>query len=210
MLKAVIFDVDGVLVDSREANIHLYQELLSRGGYSKPSREAVLECFHVPLRGSIELLAPGISKKEVERLLVMVNTADIRDADLLKFPEKLAEVLQELHRSYQLAIVTSRIRLGMDDVFSRTNIQDLFDAVITYEDYDKPKPDPEPLLVALEKLSVSAEEAIYVGDSDTDIMAATAAGMRSIHLSRSVHQAATAGILEFEELVGAIRTLART
>lgn len=49
MIKAIIFDVDGVLVDSREANVAFYQSLLQKAGYPKPSPEAIQACFHLPL-----------------------------------------------------------------------------------------------------------------------------------------------------------------
>jgi phosphoglycolate phosphatase-like HAD superfamily hydrolase len=65
-----------------------------------------------------------------------------------------------------------------------------------------------PLLVALKKLKVDAKEAIYIGDSETDIEAARDAGMKSIHLATSPHTDATAGIKEFNELIAAIDSLA--
>lgn len=200
MIKAIIFDIDGVLVDSREANIHLYQTIIKKAGYPAVSREAILECFHLPLKKSIERLIKVDDPKEIERVFSLASDPSVRDADLFVFPEKLEEVLEELHKKYRLAIVTSRIKIGVDSIFSIKEIKHLFEVVVAYEDYSNPKPDPEPLLVALERLRLSPSEAIYVGDSATDIDAARAANMKSIYLSPNTHKDASSVINDFNEI----------
>ena len=207
MLKAVIFDIDGVLVDSKEANIDLYKKLLVKAGYPEPTREAILNRFHLPLWQSIEVLTGLADQKEVERIWRMIDEPGIRNPALLKFPTELLDTLTALHRKYRLAIVTSRVRMGVKEVFEAGKIGHLFDVAVAFEDYSKPKPDPEPLLLALKQLGVTAAEAIYIGDSDSDIDAANSAGMRSIHLSRSPHPSATVVAREFKELLQAIHSL---
>lgn len=207
MLKAIIFDIDGVLVDSREANVDFYQKLFVKAGYSKPSRKEILDLFHLPLRESIEVITGVTDQVEVQRIWEMARDDDSRDASLLKFPERLEEILEHLHKNYRLAIVTSRIRVGVDFVFTAKEIKHYFDVVVAYEDYNNPKPHPEPLLVALQKLQVTTKEAIYIGDSDTDIEAAKAAQVESIHLSASPHPDASAAVQEFEGLIGAIESV---
>jgi HAD superfamily hydrolase (TIGR01509 family) len=196
-----------VLVDSREANIALYKHLLTGAGYPEPSREAILECFHLPLKQSIKVLTGLDDLKEVERIFAQAKTARIDTSSLFKFPSTLVQTLEELHERYKLAVVTSRIHLGVADVFKTGEIGHLFNVVVAFEDYSNPKPQPEPLLMALQKLGVTAEEAIYIGDSDTDIEAAREAHMRSIHLSRTPHTDATAAVQEFDELVKVIHQL---
>lgn len=207
MLKAVIFDIDGVLVDSKDANVAVYQKLLVKAGYKKPTREQALECFHLSLRQSLEKLTGVKDKAEIERITELVYSPDIKSSHLFVFPEKLEEVLGNLHRKYKLAIVTSRIRHGVVAVFEAKDIKNFFDVVVSFEDYQNPKPHPEPLLVALEKLNVKPNEAIYIGDGDSDIQAASAAGMKSIHLAPVKHKDATAGVIEFSNLIEAIGLL---
>jgi len=209
MLKAVIFDVDGVLVDSKNANVALFQAILERAGYPAPSREQILEHFHLPLWQSLEKLIQTANQKEVERVWKLAHDPSLRNGDLLEFPEKLEHTLETLHKKYKLAIVTGRIKVGIEDIFSAKEIKHMFDVVVTFEDYKNPKPHPEPLYVALKKLGVKADEAIYIGDSDSDIEAAKAAGMRSIHLSHATHNHATVGVTDFNQLLEAVDNLAK-
>jgi len=185
MIKAVIFDVDGVLVDSRDANVAFFQKLLAKAGYPDVSKEAVLDCFHLPMWQTIEKLTGETDQNEIQRIFDIAHDSSLRDSSLLKFPDKLEELLENLHKKYKLAIVTSRIKVGVDDIFSARAIEHLFDVVVSFEDYDNPKPHPEPLIVALERLGIGADVAVYVGDSASDIEAAKAAGMRSIFFSLS-------------------------
>jgi HAD superfamily hydrolase (TIGR01662 family) len=211
MLKAVLFDVDGVLVDSKKANVDLFQSLLIKAGYPKPSEDKILKCFHMSLWQTLEELTGTKDSDEIHRVREIIKDSEFRasrDVNLFEFPIKLEEILQELHQKYRLGIVTNRMRIGVDDIFNLREIQHLFDAVITVEKYKNPKPHPEPLLVAIKELEISADEAIYIGDSDTDVEAARLAGMRCIHLSLKKHDDASAGVKEFAELISVIESLA--
>jgi pyrophosphatase PpaX len=210
MLKAVIFDVDGVLVDSKNANVAFFQALLTKAGYPNTSKEDILACFHLPLWQSLEKLLNTKDEQEIKRVFEMAHDSSLRNSELLEFPEKLDEMLEELHKKYRLAIVTSRIKVGVDDIFSAKEIKHLFDVVVSFEDYENPKPHPEPLQVALSKLEVEAGEAIYIGDSKSDVEAAKAAGMKCVFLSPEDHEDATARIERLHELLEVLEDLDRT
>lgn len=211
MLKAIIFDIDGVLVDSREANIALIQKLLTKAGYPTPSRQECLAGFHLPMRQNIERLTKSKDIKEIQRIWEMGKKSDIRGKrnHLFNFPENLEPTLRELHKAYKLAIVTSRIKIGVEEIFNLREIKQFFDVVVTFEDYKNPKPHPEPLEVALKKLNINAHEAVYVGDSHTDIESAKATNMRVIHLASETHTDATVGIHHFDELALAIKKISQ-
>ncbi len=121
MIKAVIFDVDGVLVDSGAANVAFYRKLLVRAGYPEPSDKQVNSVFHLPLVGAVqELIGKGpLEEAEMDRIWELVRLPDSYDLSLLKLPPKLKEVLDELHIAYRLAVVTSRIKSGTDDVLDQ-------------------------------------------------------------------------------------------
>lgn len=210
-IKAVIFDIDGVLVDSKDSNVAFIQLLLERGGYRKPSREDVLTEFHQPLWQTLEHLMGTSDEKEIKRVWDMAQDPVIRrlrPLSLFRFPEGLHDLLEALGKQYELAVVTSRLKVGMEEVLEASNIGHFFSVVVAFEDYANPKPHPEPLLVAAEWLRIKPAEAIYVGDSLTDIEAAKSAGMHSIHLADSHHADATAGIREFHEILEAVQTIA--
>jgi pyrophosphatase PpaX len=207
-IKAVIFDVDGVLVLSQNSNVAFYKKLLDKAGYKTITRQQVLDCFHLPMRQTIEKLTGSKDSEEIQRIFEMgSNDMSLRDSSLLEFPEKLEETLEELHKKYRLAIVTGRIKNGVNNIFSAIDIGHLFDVIISYEDYTNPKPHPEPLLTAAERLEVDTAEAVYVGDSPSDIEAAKAANMKSIYLAKEPHLDASGHIIELKELVEAIEQL---
>jgi HAD superfamily hydrolase (TIGR01549 family) len=108
---------------------------------------------------------------------------------------------------YRLGIATNRIKSGLDHIIKKAGVEGLFDEIVAFGDYDNPKPDPEPLLKAARLLKVSPHQAIYIGDSPTDIEAAKAAGMKSIHMSQYKHSDADAGIMSFYEVNSAVAKL---
>ncbi len=207
MIKAVIFDVDGVIVDSKESNIVFFQKLIVKAGFPKPSREEILKNFHLPLWESIKSLIDSTDEVEIKRIWEMGHDNSLRATHLLKFPDDLEPTLEELAKRYKLAIVTSKIRVGVDHLFSVRPIGHLFEHTITFEDYENPKPHPEPLLLALSKLNLKPDEAVYIGDSHTDIEAAKAAGMKSIHYSSKKHDDADLNVTSFGEIVNAVDML---
>lgn len=207
MIKTVIFDCDGVLVDSRDANVAFYQALLVTAGYAKPRAEEVLECFHLPLRESIIKLTGKSDELEIHRITLFVHDKTLRHPELFHFPAELHETLSQLSKKYTLAIATSRITIGLTEVLEAGSIGDYFPVTVAKDEYTNPKPHPEPLLLALHRLNMSADEAIYIGDSHTDIEAARAAGMRSIHLASTVHKDADVGITHFSEIPAAVEQI---
>lgn len=202
MIKAVIFDVDGVLVDSRDSNVAFFQRLLDKAGYPNISREQVLDCFHLPMRQTIAKLTNSEDEKEIQRIFELGHDSSLRDPGLFEFHDRLEGILEDLHKKYRLAIVTSRIRVGVDDIFSAKEIKHLFDVVVSFEDYKNPKPHPEPLEVALTRLGVESGDAVYIGDSHSDIAAAKAANMKSIFFtSHETNPDATYTITDLEEIM---------
>lgn len=210
MIKAILFDVDGVLVDSREAVMQFRKKFFQKAGYKDIDAQYISGSFHLPLRTVVNeaLRAKGITdQKEIDRTYNLVFDPKMREGQDFKFPKRLEPILADLHSTYKLGIITSRIRLGLDDIFKMRPIEKYFDIIISLDDVKNHKPHPEPLEKALEKLGLKADEAVYIGDSDTDILAAHAVGMPSIHLSDIKHELAHHHIKDFIEIPDAIKLL---
>ncbi|HBJ30724.1 MAG TPA: hypothetical protein DDY93_05080 [Dehalococcoidia bacterium] len=91
------------------------------------------------------------------------------------FPE-VPEVLDDLkNRGYTMGIVSTKYRYRIEDILGRAGLLRYFDNIVGGEDVDRHKPAPDSLLLAMENLSVSRQEVIYVGDSITDAKTAEAA-----------------------------------
>jgi pyrophosphatase PpaX len=93
----------------------------------------------------------------------------------------MLDVLRELAEERRLGLVTAKRRVTVDLAFAvLPELEPLFEVVVGSEDTVRHKPDPEPLLYALDRLGVGPDDAAYVGDSPFDIRAAKAAGVRAV------------------------------
>lgn len=204
MIKAILFDVDGVLVDSRETVFKFRKKLFEKAGHEDINEKHLTEGLHLPLKAVVDnaLKSKGVKdQNEIERVYNLSFDPDIRKGQDFKFPKELEPILKNLHNNFKLGIITSRIRLGLDEIFVVRPIEKYFDVIITLDDVANYKPHPEPLEKAIEQLGLEPSEAIYIGDSDTDIMAAHAIGMPSIHLADIKHVHAHHHISDFSEIL---------
>lgn len=127
--------------------------------------------------------------------------------ELLKIPEGAHEVIEALNKHYLLAIVTSRTKEGIYSIPSLAKMAKHIQTTISYQDTKNHKPHPEPLLLAAEKLNIRPEEAVYIGDAATDMMAAKAAMMKFITYARKPLPGSDAYTFSFPKLPDLISTL---
>ena len=205
MIKAVIFDIDGVLADSLDANTKFFKDIMHAAGYKHPTRDVISKIFHMNRMDTIKFLSNTDSEDEIQRILQI--------ADEIQYPIRLLrmypgakKVVKELSLSYKLAVVTSRMRKTTKDYFNFSSLGKYFDVVVTYENSKKHKPHPEPLLIAAKKLKVKPSEAVYIGDQNSDVQAAKAAEMKVI-IYRNKLPNADCLIKSFDEIFRALPRL---
>lgn len=206
MIKAVLFDMDGVLLDALEGSAKAYQEAIVEAGYPKPTIQQIYDVFHLTARNTVKALVKGVSEKEVDRILELEKHG--LTVTELKIPENYIETLEKLSKSYSLCVVSASGKARAEHLLKIAGSLGFFDMIVAIEDYTRPKPHPEPLLTALGKMNLKPEEAIYVGDREADIEAAEAAGMRCIgYLGFAKHELPSAEITtrKFEELPSIIK-----
>jgi HAD superfamily hydrolase (TIGR01662 family) len=207
VIKAVIFDVDGVLVDSFDANLKFIQDLLKKAGRKPITRiQYKKDGFHRTLHDVIRIYGSCKNEREVKDVLKLVNKVK-HHPELFVFPPRLDETIRKLSETYKLAIVTGRIKVGVEDIFNHSKIRGYFPVVVFYGQYKNPKPDPESLLLAAKRLKIKPQESVYVGDSITDIQAAKTAGMKIILFSKRKIGKADAKTARFSELPYLIKNL---
>ncbi len=208
MIKAVLFDVDGVLLDSFDANLKFYQDLFVKMGYKPPTVHEFKELIHYTLEKVIKEFTKA-SDQEVQRMLEIGKKSieELYPYELLKTPPYVEETIEKLNKIYQLGIVTSRVKHHIYAVASLACLQKYMQVTVGFEDTKKHKPDPQPLLFASKKLGLQPQEVLYVGDALSDILAGKAAGMKVIHFGKEHFDNADAKTNSFKALLGIISTM---
>ena len=185
MLKLVVFDVDGTLVDTDEVILATWKELIR---LYKPSDyfldDDVIRTFSgPPLRDSIKRVFPEMDQEfifeEYNRITPGLYKSNIR-----KFRD-VVDVLNDLKKDgYQLAVLTNK-----DSRMTRYTLElagidiNLFSAIVTADDVKTLKPNPEGLLSILNKLNIKNEEAISVGDTEFDYYCGKNANVKTIMMT---------------------------
>jgi pyrophosphatase PpaX len=178
-IRAVLYDFDGTLADSTELIMRSYRHTMTCHLGACPPDEAWLSGFGMTLESQIGRFARSEAEAVAMLETYRVYQEGIHDTLLRPFPGA-AETVGELRRlGYALAIVTSKHRRSALRGMELCGIVPHFDVIVTPEDVANPKPHPEPVLVALERLGVGPEEALFVGDSPHDVAAGRAAGART-------------------------------
>jgi HAD superfamily hydrolase (TIGR01509 family) len=179
VLKLVIFDCDGVMFDSKEANRAYYNDLLARFAHP-PMSAAELEYVHMHhvmdsvrhifRRYPEELAAADVLRRQVEYTPYL---------EYMRIEPDLREFLTLLRADFTAAISTNRTTT-MSTILKIFDLERYFALVVTAADVARPKPHPEALHKILTHCRCTVDEAIYIGDSPVDREHTASIGMRLI------------------------------
>jgi HAD superfamily hydrolase (TIGR01662 family) len=198
-LKAVIFDIDGVLIDSFKANLRLFQNIFKLAGYKiRFSARKYKNFFFKTSMEIFQEVTEGDSK-EIARLMRLLKSYARSNTDLTIMPGSI-EAIRKLEKKYKLALVTGRIKIGVDNYLKLAKNRKVFRVIVHFGHYKNPKPHPEPLLVACRRLRIMPSQAIYIGDAPSDLKAAKAAGMKFILFSKNKIPGADGHVQEFVQI----------
>lgn len=177
MIKAVLFDIDGTLLDTEKQVIAGLQKTLCE---QKGLQVADEDLFYtLGISGKQVVADFADSDSESDQLLQSWESkmkTNFKDVQIFPGIVDLLEGLRE--KGLLLAIVTSKNKSEFVDEVTPFGLNSYFQAVITASDTLKHKPNPEPVLKGLDELHVLAEQAIYVGDAVYDLRSGKAAGTK--------------------------------
>ncbi len=189
MLKGVIFDMDGVLVDNMGIHMEAFAEIARRYGAATDTYTVL----GMAGRGNDEIFRTIFPREIIERVgtdaLGREKEALYREmyAPRLAAADGLVRLLDELKsRSVKIAVGSSAPTANLDFVFDGLDIRKYFDAVVNADMVTRCKPDPEIYLRALQELGLPADECLVFEDAIAGIEAAHAAGMKVVALSTSI------------------------
>jgi pyrophosphatase PpaX len=174
----VLFDLDGTVVDSGAIILasmrHATREVLG----SEHTDEELMEAVGGPgLEAQLAVFGPD----DVDELVRVYRAHNEPLHETLEAFAGMEDVLIQLHEEgRRLGVVTAKRRSTVELAFARVPVAHLFETVVGGDETEKHKPDPEPLLLAAQRMGADPASSAYVGDSPFDIRAAKAAGMFAV------------------------------
>lgn len=176
--KVVIYDCDGVILDSLESNYVFYDRVmayLGRAPLDRNDQQARQVLHTYSFNDVMEYFFAGDAEKD--SAFSFAKTIHYRDlVPFMKMEEGLVDTLDALKGSVALAVCTNRA-ISMEMIIEDFGLSGYFQCVMTAAKVQNPKPHPEPLLKVLEHFRIRPDEALFIGDGAVDMLSAEAAGV---------------------------------
>jgi phosphoglycolate phosphatase len=176
--KAVIYDCDGVILDSIESNYIFYNRIMA--GLGRPPIDRLCQVSERVLHtySYLDVMEHFFANDPQKDEAIAIGKT-IRYKELMPYmrrEDELVETLEQLRGRVELAVCTNRAS-SMEMIIEDFGLEGFFGCVMTAGKVANPKPHPEPLLKVLEHYGLAPHEALFVGDSAVDMQAAAAAGV---------------------------------
>lgn len=199
VLRAVIFDFDGIIVDSEPLILKITQEMAAREGWAVSEEEYYRDYLALDDRGIVERLYSSHGRPiDAARRDEIVGWKIVRYAQMIHdgLPpiDGVVDFIAELARCYPLAIASGSLRSEIEHLLIKTGLSERFGVVATADDCQRCKPDPEVYLLALSRLRtlpvfrdqpLQPEECLAIEDAPLGVIAAQAAGFKCLAIAHS-------------------------
>ena len=183
-MKAVLFDLDGTLIDTAADFIRIIQAMCKEEGRDIVAADLIRTQVSEGARAMVKLVYPELDVNDPiflahrQRFLDIYGADIAVDTDLFEGMYPLLQELEEQHIPW--GIVTNKPRWLSEALLKALNLTERCTVLVCPEDVTQTKPDPEPMFLAAKNINIAAEDCIYVGDHPRDIDAGRAANMFTI------------------------------
>ena len=183
-MKAVLFDLDGTLIDTAADFIRIIQAMCKEEGRDIVAADLIRTQVSEGARAMVKLVYPELDVNDPiflahrQRFLDIYGADIAVDTDLFEGMYPLLQELKEQHIPW--GIVTNKPRWLSEALLNALNLTDRCAVLVCPEDVAQTKPNPEPMFLAAKNINIAAEDCIYVGDHPRDIDAGRAANMFTI------------------------------
>jgi len=191
MIKAIIFDMDGVLIDAREWHYEALNRALSLFGFSISRYEHLTAYDGLPTRRKLEMLSmeknlPRELHSFINRLKQLYTMEIVHGKCKPRFPQEYA--LSTLKsRGYKLAVASNSIRDTVEVMMEKSRLNIYLDEMLSTADVARPKPDPEIYINAVSRFKFAASECLVVEDNANGVRAAIDSGA-NVMVVKSVYE----------------------
>lgn len=177
---AALFDVDGTLLDSTDYVMGAIEHVLRQHGHTPPPRPQIGRTLGPALADCYRVLAPDLDPAPLVAAHRAWQKERVRTMPILPYPQAI-ETLQTLRAAgVRCAAVTARSKVSSLGTLEGAGFGGLLEVVLSAEDAPRTKPHPDPLLLALKLMELTPAQAVFVGDTESDIVAGRAAGMTTV------------------------------
>ena len=213
-MKAVIFDLDGTLINSAipfKKMKRLVIRYLEDAGVTHGLLNDEMLNSEITSLAAEDLKVRGFPERYIKRVLSgvsdLMNRIEIESLDAASLIDGVPEALRLLkERGFRIGLLTRSCREYAEKILRRFNIRGYFDAILARDDVEYPKPNPTHALELLKLLNVSARDAVFIGDHLSDIECAVKSGMKFI-LFRRDNWAEDVDILKIRDIRGVLKFL---
>lgn len=186
-IKAILFDMDGVLVDSLRTNFYAFNAAIEKFGKEGISPKKFREEFWgTYIEQGIKAVFGDISRQKLVEIAEEYASQVTRFVEYTRIYPETKGVLTELtKRNLKIGVITNTKRKSVDTIIDQVGLTGYFAIIIYGDEVKKPKPAPDGIIKAYESLGLRPSEVIYVGDNSQDIIAGKSARCLTVGISRT-------------------------
>ncbi len=189
-VRAVIFDLDGTLIDSYEAHVESFRRALTRFGLTVEDSEIHLR-FGKPAKQIIKEILPETQHRHIDEIVKYKRLEFIETSKDMQIFDGVEILLKNLKdKGLSICLATSADSPSVIRVVNKFGLESYFDVILSSNDVKEAKPNPEMFIQASKRLEVEPKNCLVIGDSPFDVIAAKKAGMKIVIVDNNPFQKA--------------------